>query len=77
MLELYTKFYSEWCTESDRNGLIVQCMPSARLCLSRSDGKDSHVRLRTSSQTIGEDGLKPNPNPNPNSNTKPHPKKRN
>ena len=27
------------------------------------DGKDSRVILRTSSRTIGEDGLKPKPNP--------------
>ena len=53
--------------------------------LNRTDGKDNHVRLRTSSRMIGEDGSKPNlnPNPNPNANpkpkpnTKPNPKKRN
>ena len=44
------------------------------LCLSHTNGKDNHVRLRTSSWTIGEDGSKPNPNPNPN--TKPNSKKK-
>ena len=37
-----------------RNGLV---------CLNRTNGKDSRVRLRTSSRTIGEDGSKPNLNP--------------
>ena len=44
------------------------------LCLSRTN-EDSRVRLRTSSRTIGENGLKPNLNHNPNLN--PKPKKRN
>ena len=35
------------------------------LCLNHTNGKDNHVRLRTSSRTIGEDGSKPNPNPKP------------
>ena len=43
------------------------------LCLSRTNEKNSRVRLRTSSRTIGENGLKPNLNHNPN----PKPKKRN
>ena len=46
------------------------------LCLNCTNEKDNHsVRLRTSSQTIGEEGSKPNLNPNPNTNTKPNPKK--
>ena len=39
-----------------------------RLCVNRTNGKDSRVRLTTSSQTIGEDSLKPKPNHNPNPN---------
>ena len=39
-----------------------------------ANGKDSRVRLRTSSRTIGEDGSKPNLNPNPNTNANPKPK---
>ena len=45
------------------------------LCLNRTNGKDNRVRLRTSSRTIGEDGLEPKPNPN--ANPKPNPKERN
>ena len=44
------------------------------LCLNRTNGKENRVRLRTSSQTIGEDSSKPNLNPNPNPNVKPKPK---
>ena len=51
------------------------------LCLNCTNGKDNRVRLRTSSRTIGKDGLKPKPNQNPNANPKPkpnpNPKKRN
>ena len=54
--------------------------PTPGLCLNRTNRKDNHIRLRTSSQTIGEDGSKPNLNPNPNANpkpnTKPNPKKK-
>ena len=44
------------------------------LCLNHTNGKDNGVRLRPSSGTIGEDGLKPKPNPNanPKPNTKPN-----
>ena len=38
-------------------------MPSG-LCLNDTNGKYSRVRLRTSSRTMGEDGLKPKANHN-------------
>ena len=63
------------------------CASDSGLCLTRTNEKDSRVRLRTSSRTIGEDGLKTNPNTNTNTNTNtnpntnpnpnPKPKKRN
>ena len=49
------------------------------LCINHTNGKDSHVRLRTSSGMIAEDGLRPKPNYNPKPelkpNTKPNPPK--
>ena len=49
------------------------------LCINHTNGKDSHVRLRTSSGMIAEDGLRPKPNynlkPELKPNTKPNPQK--
>ena len=48
-------------------------MPSG-LCLNDTNGKYNRIRLRTSSRTMGEDGLKPKANHNPNPNTEPNTK---
>ena len=47
------------------------------LCLNHTNGKDNSVRLRPSSGTIGEDGLKPKPNPNTKPNLEKESKERN